>query len=321
MKQTKFNNYGSFEEVYIEEVDKPEVKPNHVLIEVHASSINMLDVRVLTGNPEQVRQIIGTPKPTLNALGSDLSGVVVEVGDGVTDYKVGDDVFGQTAITQDGAFSEYVNIPSSQLCLKPKNISHSEASTVPMAAITALQALKMMDVRENSKVLIYGASGGVGTFAVQIAKALGAVVTAVCSTRNVPNAITSKADIVIDYKKENWFDQTIKYDSIFAVNGYNPLVNYLDSLINNGKLMLNTLDPRTDTEKVELEERIKEQGVELQRIYAKISSDDYKVLAKFLEEGTLKPVIDKEFPLEKVQDAFKHFMSGRTLGKIVIKVK
>ena len=320
MKIVKFNEYGDYKNIYIDDVEIPIVNSDSVLVKVHASSINMLDVRVLSGNPSMIRDILGNPKPTHNSLGSDISGVVEQVGENVTDFKVGDEVYGQLAMNQDGGFAEYANVPTKQLTQKPLSVSHSEASSVPMAGVTALQGLRKLDISDRTNLLIYGASGGVGTFAIQIAKNLGAHVTAVCSTRNYQNAVDSNANVVIDYKKDNWVDPNIKYDAIFAVNGYNPLQIYLDSLIDNGKVLIVGHNEKLAEEKLQCASQMKKTGKEVLGMLAQINKNDYDILSEMLKTNKLRPYVDKEFSLEHTQEAFKHFMSGKTIGKTSIKI-
>lgn len=321
MKYAKFNDYGDYNQVIVEEMEVPKVMDDMVLVRIHAASINMLDVRVVTGEPEMVKNIVGLPKPILNKLGSDFSGEVVGVGDNVNEFMEGDEVFGQLAMNQDGSFAEYALVPKNQLAIKPHSISHSVASTVPMAGVTALQGLRLLDVKKDTTLLIYGASGGVGTFVIQIAKALGAHVTAVCSTRNIKYAEESGADIVIDYKIDEWFNEDIKYDAIFVANGYNPFQMYLDSIKPNGKILLNVKTDQIDKEVEEAKEKLKEKGIELSSIYAKINKEDYNILATMLDNNDLHPIIDKQFDLVDIQEAYKYFMSGQAIGKTVIIVR
>lgn len=323
MKATMFKDYGNYEKVYVDEIVMPKVTSDSVIVRIHSSSINMMDIRVLTGTPVQIRQMLGNPSRTNNILGSDISGVIEEIGSNVKDFSVGDEVFGQLALNQGGGFAEFALIPATQLALKPKNVSHSEASTIPLAGLTALQALRKINTKEGTNVLIYGASGGVGTFAIQIAKALGANVTAVCSTRNISNAIESNADTVIDYKKDEWYDLNKKYDAIFAVNGYNPVKMYVDSLVDNGKcLIIGSFDSmhKIEEEKNVLSSYIKSAGKEVIQFVAQIDADDYRFLSSLVENKKLKLVVDREFPITDVQNAVKYFMDGRTIGKTVIKV-
>lgn len=320
MKVVKFDDYGNYEKIYLDEIEIPEVKSEHVLVKIHASSINMMDIRILTGDPPQIRQMIGNPSEKGNILGSDISGLVEEIGSEVKGFKVGDEVFGQLSIHQSGGFAEYALVPAGQLALKSKSLSHSQASTIPLAGVTALQALRKLNVHEGSKILIYGASGGVGTFAIQIAKAMGAVVTGVCSTRNYQNALNFGADRVIDYKKEDWYDSKIQYDGIFIVNGYNPLKMYLDSLVEGGKCLVIPFTDKINQEIDESKSYLENTSKEVIRFVATINPTDYQYLSSLAEEGRLKPYVDKEFPLNDIKCALKYFMEGKTLGKTVVKM-
>ena len=320
MKAAKFDDYGNYEMIYLDEIEIPKVKSEHLLVKIHASSINMMDIRILTGNPPQIRQLIGNPSEKGNILGSDLSGVIEGVGPEVNGFKVGDEVFGQLSINQSGGFAEYALVPARQLAIKSKHLSHSQASTIPLAGVTALQALRKLNVQEGSKVLIYGASGGVGTFAIQLAKAMGARVTGVCSTRNYQNALNFGADRVIDYKKEDWYDPSVQYDGIFIVNGYNPLKMYLDSLVEGGKCLVIPFTDKINQEIDESKSYLENTNREVIRFIATINPTDYQYLSSLAEEGKLKPYVDKEFPLKDINSALKYFMEGKKLGKTVVKM-
>ena len=239
MKAIVRTRYGSPDVLQLQEVEKPVPKDDEVLVQVHAASVNTLDWHVMRGQPFPVRAGRGLRKPKDTRLGVDLAGRVEAVGANVTQFQVGDEVFGIGR----GAFAEFACAAENSLVLKPTNLSYEAAAAVPISAVTALQGVRDKgQIQAGEQVLIQGASGGVGTFAVQIAKALGADVTAVCSTRNVDQAVALGADHVIDYTQEDFTrkrgKQRQRYDLIVAVNGYHPLSAYLRTLRPNGRYVL-----------------------------------------------------------------------------------
>ncbi len=236
MKAIVYHNYGSPDVLRLEEVQKPTLEENEVLVKVHAASVNALDWHLLTADIFLVRLMTGgVLKPKGTRLGADVAGRVEAVGRNVKQFRPGDAVFGDVFGYGYGSFAEYVSAPESALTLKPANLSFEQAAAAPLAAITALQGLRDRgQIRPGQKVLIQGASGGVGTFAVQIAKVFGAEVTAVCSTRNVDQARSLGADHVIDYTQKDFTQNGQRYDLIFAANGYHPLSAYKRALTPQG---------------------------------------------------------------------------------------
>ena len=231
MKAIVYTKYGSPDVLQLKEVEKPAPKENEVLVKVQAASVNAADWHLLTADIFLVRLNAGLLKPKNTILGCDIAGRVEAVGRDVTQFKPGDKVFGDVFGHNYGGFAEYVTAPESDLALKPANLSFEEAAAVPLAAKTALQGLRDLgQIQAGQKVLINGASGGVGTFAVQIAKSFGAEVTAVCSTRNLDMAHTLGADHVIDYTKEDFTQNGQRYDLILAANGYHPISDYKRAL-------------------------------------------------------------------------------------------
>ncbi len=321
MKAIVYEKYGMPNSVSVKEVEKPKVKEGHVLIRIHSASINQADLYLLQGKPFPLRFSTGLLKPKNNILGSDMSGVIEEVGEGVEDYKVGDEVFGELFMNQDGGYAEYALAVPKQIYKKPKNISHSMAASTPMAALTAIQGLRLAEVNEKSRILIYGASGGVGTFFIQVAKSLGAHVTAVCSTRNIDVAKESKADVIIDYKKEIWDKDNIQYDVVVVANGYNKISRYRDALKSDGTYLLSGGTMRQLMEFFLFRPFLrKKENRKFLNYVAKVSSSDLKLISELLESNQLRPFIDEEFPLSKASDALEHFYTGKTIGKTVIKI-
>jgi len=236
MKAIVYTEYGPPDVLHLEEVNKPALNEEQVLVRVHAASINAGDWHLLTADPFLMRLIgVGLFKPKNTILGADIAGCVEAVGRNVKQFQPGDAVFGDVFGLGSGSFAEYVSVPERALALKPSNVSFEEAAAVPLAAITALQGLRDQGhIQPGQRALINGASGGVGTFAVQIAKAFGAEVTAVCSTRNLEMARSIGADHVIDYTKEDFTQNGRQYDLILAANGYHPLSAYRRALTPQG---------------------------------------------------------------------------------------
>jgi NADPH:quinone reductase-like Zn-dependent oxidoreductase len=236
MKAIVYTKYGPPDVLHLEEVKKPALNEDQVLVKVYAASINAEDWHMLTADPFTMRLMgVGLFKPKNTILGADIAGCVEAVGRNVKQFRPGDAVFGDIFGLGSGSFAEYVSVPENALALKPSNVSFEEAAAVPTAAITALQGLRDQGhIQPGQKVLINGASGGVGTFAVQIAKTFGAEVTAVCSTRNLKIARSIGADHVIDYTKEDFTQNGRMYDLILAVNGYHPLSAYKRALTPQG---------------------------------------------------------------------------------------
>jgi NADPH:quinone reductase-like Zn-dependent oxidoreductase len=292
----------------LKDVPKPEPNENQVLIKVYAASINALDYRSFGS--------IG------KVLGADIAGVVEAVGLNVKQFKPGDEVFGVSAGSV-GGFAEYASANENHLTLKPANLSFEAASAVPVAGLTALQGLRDKgQIRAGQTVLINGASGGVGTFAVQIAKAFGAEVTAVCSSRNLDMARSIGADHVIDYAKEDFTQSDQRYDLIFAVNGFHPLSAYQHALTPQGRyvcaggtlpqifqaLLLGPFLSRMNGRKMGF------MGI------AKTNRKDLVYLKELLEAGRIAPVIEKRYPLNEVPSAMRYVAEEHARGKVVVQV-
>jgi NADPH:quinone reductase-like Zn-dependent oxidoreductase len=322
MKAIISETYGTPDTLKLIETAAPEPEKNQVLVRVHASSINFGNLVLLTGKPRLARLAFGLTKPKYPFPGGDMAGIVEAVGEDVTQFQVGDEVFGDLSSSSWGALAEYAVAEEKALALKPSNLLFTEAAAVPMAAMTALQAIRDKgNVRPGQVVLIYGASGGVGTFAVQIAKAFGAKVTAVVSTRNVDITRSLGADHVIDYKKESLENHNQTYDLIIGVNGSQSMFTYKKMLKENGifihvggaisqmyqSMMLRPLLSMSGKKKF---------ITFLQRHNQK----DLVVLKELIEEGKVKPVIDRSYPLSEVPEAFRYFAEGHAQGKVVITI-
>jgi NADPH:quinone reductase-like Zn-dependent oxidoreductase len=316
MKAIIRTKYGSPDVLQLKEIEKPTPKDNGVLVKVHAASINKADSYLLRG-PFVARLVEGgLLKPKRKILGTDLAGQVEAVGRNVKQFQPGDEVFGGCR----GSFAEYACAREDLLALKPANITFEEAAAVPLAAITALQGLRKGQIQSGQRVLINGASGGVGTFAAQIAKSFGAEVTAVCSTRNLDNARSMGADHVIDYTQEDFTKSGQRYDLIIAANGYHSILDYRRALSPKGiyvstggslaqifqGMLLGPLISLTGSKKMG------SSGV------AKLNQNDLVFVKELLEAGKIKPIIDRRYPLSEVADAFRYFEEGHAKGKVII---
>jgi NADPH:quinone reductase-like Zn-dependent oxidoreductase len=322
MKAIVCHKYGPPDVLKLTDVEKPIPEDNQVLVKIHAASVNYGNLVLLKGKPFLARFAFGLLKPKYPIPGGDIAGQVEAVGKDVKQFQPGDEVFGDLSGCGWGAFAEYVSVPEHALALKPANLSFEEAAAVPMAGVTALQGLiDKGKIQSGQKVLIHGASGGVGTFAVQIAKSFGAEVTGVCSTRNVDILRSIGADHVIDYTKEDFTQHKQSYDLILAVNGYQPISTYKRALNPNGNfvhvggsgaqlfqaMVLGPWISMTGSKKM---------GSMLQRANQK----DLMYMKELLEAGKVKPVIDRCYKLSEIPEALRYFEEGHAQGKIVITI-
>ncbi|MCH6264404.1 MULTISPECIES: NAD(P)-dependent alcohol dehydrogenase [Neobacillus] len=322
MKAVVSTKYGTPDVLILGEVEKPMPKDDQVLVKVHAASLNFGNLVLLKGEPFLARFAFGLLKPKYSIPGGDIAGQVEAVGKDVTQFQPGQEVFGDLSACGWGGFAEYVSVPEKALALKPEKLSFEEAAAVPMAAVTALQSMRDKGkIQAGQKVLVNGASGGVGTFAVQIAKSFGAEVTGVCSTRNIDILQSLGADHVIDYTKEDFTKKMTKYDLILGVNGHHPITDYKQALTNNGifvhvggsgaqMFQAMTLGPWFSLF------GNKKMGSFLQRQ----NQSDLNFIKELIEAGKITPVIDKRFKLSEIQEAFKYFEQGHAQGKVVITI-
>lgn len=322
MKAIVYEKYGTPDVLQFKEVEKPTPKDDEVLVKVHATSVNAADWHLLTADIFLVRLMTGGPfKPKNTILGQDVSGRIEAVGKNVIRFQPGDEVFGDVFGGSQGAFAEYVCAREDTLVLKPAKASFEEAAAVPLAAITALQALRDEGhVRPGQKVLINGATGGVGTFAVQIAKSFGAEVTAVCSTRKVDMVRALGADHVIDYTREDFTRNGQRYDVILAVNGYYPLSAFKRALVPNGIYVMVGGTASQMFEALLMGPIMSTGGKKMGHLSAKSNQQDLVTLKELLESGKITPVIDKCYPLSETAEALRYLGEGHAKGKIVITV-
>lgn len=321
MKAMVYTEYGPPEVLKLKEVEKPTPQDNEVLVRIYATSVNTAEWYFVHGTPFLVRLMSGgILKPKRTIPGADIAGRVEAVGKGITHFKPGDEVFGNLSDAGWGAFAEYVTVPEEAIALKPATITFEEAGSVPLAGVTALQGLRNKGkIQSGQKVLITGAGGGVGVFAVQIAKALGAQVTAVCSTKKLDMVRSIGADRVIDYTKEDFTKNGQRYDLILDIAAYRPMSDYKRILTPKGIYVL--------------------VGGALGRIYngllfgpfmsmfgsqkmtnlsAKPDQQDLIFLKELFEAGKIVPVIDKCYPLAQTGDALHYFNRAHPHGKVVI---
>ena len=314
--------YGSPDVLHLAEVDKPIAGANEVLIKVHAASVNTGELYFLRGKPFLVRMDPGgLTKPKINILGGDVAGRVEAVGRDVQQFQIGDEVFGDISNAGMGAFAEYATAPQDVITKKPGNLSFEEAAAVPSAAVTALQGIRDHgEIKSGQQVLIVGASGGVGTFAVQIAKYYGAEVTGVCSTGKIELVRSLGAEHVIDYTQEDFTRLGRQYDLIIGVNGNYSLSEYKRTLTTAGRYVCVGGSMSQIMGSMILGPlRSEKGGRQLRNMGSvKINQQDLVVMKEMLESGKVKPVIDKRFSFNQTADAFRYLGSGHAMGKIVI---
>jgi NADPH:quinone reductase-like Zn-dependent oxidoreductase len=319
MKAVVFEEYGSPDVLQLKEVEKPAPKEDEVLVEVHAASINYVDWHVMTGESILLRIMNGILKPKHKILGDDVAGRVEAVGRNVKQFQPGDAVFG---ISNFDAFAEYACVPENALALKPTSMTFEEAAAIPEAGITALQGVRDKgQIKPGSKVLIIGASGGVGTFAVQIAKSFGAEVTGVCSPGKLDMVRSIGADQVIDYTQEDFTQSGQRYDLILAVAGKRSIFDYRRALNPEGVFICSGGSTVQYFQAALLGPMISMMGSKkLGSMLANPNQKDYEFLIALFEAGKIAPVIDKRFPLSEVPKALRYYGEGRVRGKIVITV-
>ncbi len=334
MKAIVRHSYGSSDVLELRDIDKPVVDDDGVLVRVRAASVNAYDWHLLRGRPYLVRMFAGLRKPKNTGVGVDVAGLVEAVGKNVTQFRPGDEVFGQGggafAAHGGGAFAEYVCAGENNFVLKPANLTFEQAAAVPMAGSTALQGLRDKgQVQPGQKVLINGAAGGVGTFAVQIAKSFGADVTGVCSTRNVDMVRSIGADHVVDYTREDFTRSGQRYDLMLDVAASHSLSACRRVLSSNGIFVSvgsaggpdeqpGSVEVLVGVLEILLVSRFTSQ--KLLPFLAKFSKEDLTVLKELTEAGKVRPVIDRRYPLSEVPDAIRYLETGHAQGKVVITV-
>jgi len=318
MKAIIYTKYGPPGVLQLKDVEKPQPKDNEILIRINATAVNSADWRLRKADPFMVRFFFGLFKPKKNILGVVLSGVIEKIGKDVTSYKAGDQVFGLSDMSL-GTYAEYICLPeTSALAIKPNNISFEEAAAIPFGGHTALHFFKKANIKNGQSVLVYGASGAVGTAAVQLAKYYGAKVTGVCSATNVEMAASLGADKVIDYTKTDITHIDETFDIIFETVNKVPVSEIKKLLRKNGNLILGSamLKEMFQGSLISLFGKIQVLMGE-----AKATADDMNFLKELAASGKLKAVIDRVYPLEQIVEAHAYVEMGHKKGNVVITLK
>jgi NADPH:quinone reductase-like Zn-dependent oxidoreductase len=322
MKAIVFTKYGSPDVLQLEEVPKPTPGDDQVLVQVHASSVTYGNLAHVKGEPFVARLWTGFREPKDRIPGSDLAGRVEAIGRNVQQFQPGDEVFGDLGDYGFGTYAEYVPAPEGALALKPANMTFEEAAAVPQAALVALQGLRDKgQIQPGQKVLIVGASGGNGTFAVQIAKSFGAEVTGVCSTRNVDMVRSIGADHVIDYTREDFTKSGQGYDLILATAGYRSIFEYKRALSPQGVYVSAGGAMAQVFQGLLLGSLVSMGGDKtLTHLYHRPSQQDLVFMKELIEAGKVRSVIDRRYPLDEVAEALRYYGGGHSQGKVIITV-
>ena len=326
MKALQIVKYGNIEDSLVfNEVHKPTVLVNDVLIEIQAAAINPIDKSIILGN---LQGLLPIPLPSTSAY--DVSGIVVEKGNEVSNFEIGDLVYSRVPQEQMGTLAEYVAVNSNAVSKKPSNISFEKAAGLPLAGLTALQSLEYAGIKENDKVLIHAGSGGVGSFAVQYAKAKGAYVYTTTSTSNVKWVKELGADRVIDYKTEDYKSIAKDVDVVFDTLGKNYSLESFE-VVKTGGIVVSVVGPLDEASAKmfgmadyklpeELANASNEKNAEYKFIFMHPNGEHLNEIKSLVEDGKIKPIIDKVYPFAESVQAFTHLATGRAKGKIVVKV-
>jgi NADPH:quinone reductase-like Zn-dependent oxidoreductase len=318
MKAVVIHKYGGPEQFQEQEVPKPQPSPGRVIVKVKASSLNALDWRLMEAKPFIVRLSNGLFRPKQTILASDIAGVIESVGEGVEHLRPGDEVFGEAA---GGGMGEYVSVPEKQLGKKPANLSFEEAAAIPVAGLTALQGLRNVgNIQPGQDVLIYGASGGVGSFAVQLAKCYGANVTAVCSSGKMDQARALGADRVVDYRETNVFEEGKKYDIILAAAAKHRVKDYKSIMKDESACAVAGFNFGLMVQLGLFGKRLSKDGKRISIYLAMCNQKDLEELAGFAREGKLRPPVEKIYSLSEAKEAFQYIRQGHVKGKLVFKL-
>lgn len=320
MKAIVRETYGPPDVLRLEEVPLPAVGDDDVLVRVLAASANAGDRHMLRGTPLPFRLVAGLRKPRFKTIGNDIAGRVEAVGRQVTRFRPGDHVFGELSRCGFGAYAEFAVAPDKALALKPANLSFEEAAAIPTAGCTALQGLRKGRIERARRVLINGASGGVGTFAVQIAKTFGAEVTGVCSTRNIDMVRSIGADHVLDYTKDDFAALGQRYDLIMAVTGDRSIWDYKRALSADGAYTMTGGSNRQLIDALLFGPVLSMGHQTLGHVLMRPTQADLLFLKELCEAGKVRPVIDRRFPLSEVPAAIRYVEEGRARGKVAITV-
>jgi NADPH:quinone reductase-like Zn-dependent oxidoreductase len=314
MKAFMYERYGPPETLRLTEVEKPAPDGDEVLVKVLGISVNPADWHSMRGKPLFSRATLGLLRPKYKILGVDIAGQVEAVGGGVTRFKPGDEVYANLLDHGYGGFAEYVSVPGDVTSLKPTNLSFEEAAAVPMAGVTALQGLRHHgEIRPGQKVLINGASGGVGHFAVQIAKSFGPEVTGVTSTRNLDLVRSLGADHVVDYRTTDFARTGRRYDLILDTIGNRSVSDLRRALAEGGKAAVSGFTSMRNLMGVSLRG-----GKDIAQVKAKLTTQDLEVLSDLIEAGKVRPQVDRRYPFAEIPAAIAYLEQGRARGKVVV---
>lgn len=320
MKAIVRDTYGSPDVLRLEDVPVPNVGDADVLVRVHAASANAGDWHLLRGTPLPFRLVAGLTTPKYRIIGVDIAGRVEAVGRDVKQFSRGDEVFGEVSRCGFGAYAEYVVARQSALALKPTNLAFADAAAVPTAGCTALQGLRKGNIQTGQTVLIHGAAGGVGTFAVQIAKAFGAEVTAVCSTRNTDLIRSIGADHVLDYSRDDFAKTPRRFDLILAVNGDRSIWDYRRALSTRGRYVMSGGSTRQLVDALLFGPVLSTGRRKLGNVLVRPNQADLLLLKDLIEAGKVRPVIERRYPLNEVPAAIRYLETGHVSGKLVIDI-
>ena len=334
MKAYIVKKYGKKEKLHLTDVSEPIVKENEVLVQIHAAGVNQLDTKIKIG---EFKLFLPYKTPFIN--GHDMAGTVVKVGSAIKDFKIGDEVYSRVGDYRIGTFAKYISVNKNDLALKPKNLSMIEAASIPLVGLTAWQALvEMGKIKKGQKVFIQAGSGGVGTFAIQLAKHLGAYVATTTSTENVEWVKSLGADVLIDYKKED-FETTLKdYDLVIHSNRDPKVLEASFRILKQGGHLISLVGPPTPEFAQEIglawhlkfitklisskaRKKAKKLKVNFRFLFMRAEGNQLREITKLIEGGIIKPVIDKVFPFEQTNEAMAYVETGRVKGKVVVKVK
>lgn len=316
MKAFMYQRYGPPQSLRMAEVAKPWPKADEVLIKVRAASVNAADWHVVRGKPLFSRATLGLLRPKHQIVGGDIAGEVEAVGSGVTRFKPGDEIYANLLDHGFGGFAEFVSVPVDVMALKPPNLSYEEAAAVPMAAVTALQGLDHHgEIRPEQKILINGATGGVGSFAVQIAKSFGPEVTGVTSTRNIDLVRSLGADHVLDYTTTDFVQNGRRYDLILDTVGNRSLSDLRRGLAIGGKAAVTGFTSVGNLLAVSLRG-----GKDVAQVQAHVSAKDLEVLSELILAGKVRPYVDRRYPFAEVPAAIAYVEQGHARGKVVVSV-
>jgi NADPH:quinone reductase-like Zn-dependent oxidoreductase len=334
MKAFIVKKYGKKEALHLTDVNNPTLKPNEVLVQINATAINLLDTLIKNGD---FKMFLPYKTPFIN--GHDMAGVVTKVGANVSKFKIGDEVFARPSDFHIGTFAEYISIPENDLAFKPKNISMEEAASIPLVGLTSWQALvEIAKLKKGQKVFIQAGSGGVGTFAIQLAKHIGAYVATTTSTTNIELVKKLGADLVIDYKKENFATILKDYDVVLHSNREAKVLSDSLKILKPGGTLISLTGPPTpefakaiglgwhfqilmNLLSMSVRRTAKKLNVNFKFLFMRADGKQLSEITKLIEEGKIRPIIDKVFPFEQTNEAMTYVETGRAKGKVVIKIK